>query len=126
MWNGHLARSRSPVPYTSSEVGYVGGNAATLLVRTDKFGLEGCNLSRSIILGADFTGASFQDVNFAEANLADCVFMESMNIVRSFAFSPDGKILASSAGDKKVNFWNIQNIDNVKLQNTLGGWGNWN
>ncbi|NET25313.1 NACHT domain-containing protein [Okeania sp. SIO1I7] len=98
---------------TVAKVGYVGGNAATLLVMTDKFGLEGCHLSESIILGADFSGASLQGVNFAEANLADCIFMEYMNIVRSFAFTPDSKLLATGDESGKIHLWQV--ADGKKL-----------
>jgi hypothetical protein len=59
---------------TEDEVGYVGGNAATLLVKVDKGAIEGRDLSRSVIIGADFTNGSLRHVNFAEANLADSVF----------------------------------------------------
>ncbi|GGA34812.1 NACHT domain-containing protein [Okeania sp. KiyG1] len=98
---------------TAAEVGYVGGNAATLLVMTDKFGLEGCHLSQSIILGADFTGASLQGVNLAEANMADCIFRESMNTVRSFAFTPDSKLLAAGDESGKIHLWQV--ADGKKL-----------
>ena len=54
---------------TEVEVGYVGGNAATLLVKVDKRALEGFDLSHAVIKGADFTNASLRGVNFAEANL---------------------------------------------------------
>ncbi|RQH37010.1 NACHT domain-containing protein [Okeania hirsuta] len=94
---------------TAAEVGYVGGNAATLLVMTDKFGLEGCHLSRSIILGADFSGASLQGVNFAEANLADCIFRECMNTVKSLAFTRDSKLLATGDESGKINLWRVAN-----------------
>jgi predicted NACHT family NTPase len=52
---------------TETEVGYVGGNAATLLVKVDKGALEGRNLSHAVILGADFTTASLRRVNFTKA-----------------------------------------------------------
>jgi hypothetical protein len=59
---------------TEDEVGYVGGNAATLLVKVDKSAIEGRNLSRAVIIGADFTNTSLRRVDFTEANLADSVF----------------------------------------------------
>ncbi len=92
---------------TAAEVGYVGGNAATLLVKTDKFSLEGCHLSQSVILGADFTGASLQGVNFAEANLADCIFIEPMNTVGCLAFSPDSKLLATGDQSGTIHLWQV-------------------
>ncbi|MDY6804969.1 MAG: NACHT domain-containing protein [Cyanobacteriota bacterium] len=98
---------------TLEEVGYVGGNAATLLVKSDRAALEGLDFSRAVILGADFTGASLQDVNFAEANLAKCVFMESRHQVREFAFTPDSKLLATGHESGKIHLWQV--ADGKKL-----------
>ncbi|MEG3840746.1 NACHT domain-containing protein [Microcoleus sp. herbarium14] len=90
---------------TESEVGYVGGNAATLLVKIDKTALEAKDLSRAVILGADLTNASLRRVNFAEANLADSVFTKIFASVRSVTFSPDGKLLATGDSDGVVSLW---------------------
>jgi predicted NACHT family NTPase len=79
---------------TETEVGYVGGNAASLLVKVHKGALEGKNLSRGVLIGADFSSASLRRVNFTEANLADSVFTRVLETVWSVAFSPDGKLLA--------------------------------
>jgi predicted NACHT family NTPase len=85
-----MTRGRS-----EEEVGYVGGNAASLAVKVDKGGLEGRDLSNVLIKGADFSNASLQNVNFGEANLADSVFTRSLSSVSSLAFSPDGNFFAS-------------------------------
>ncbi|PSB36823.1 hypothetical protein C7B69_04275 [filamentous cyanobacterium Phorm 46] len=90
---------------TESEVGYVGGNAATLLVKIDRTALEAKDLSRAVILGADFTNASLRRVNFAEANLANSAFTKIFGSVRSVIFSPDGKLLATGDSDGVVRLW---------------------
>ncbi|MBD1808514.1 NACHT domain-containing protein [Microcoleus sp. FACHB-SPT15] len=90
---------------SEEEVGYVGGNAATLLVKVDKGTLEGKDLSRSVIIGADFTKASLRRVNFIEANLADSVFTRVLESVWSVAFSPDGKLLAIGDSNGLVQLW---------------------
>ncbi|MEG4082398.1 WD40 domain-containing protein [Microcoleus sp. POL10_C6] len=90
---------------TESEVGYVGGNAATLLLKKDKTALEGKDLSSAVILGADFTNASLRRVNFAEANLANSTFTKIFSSVRSVIFSPDGKLLATGDTDGIVRLW---------------------
>ncbi|MEG4168191.1 MULTISPECIES: WD40 domain-containing protein [unclassified Microcoleus] len=90
---------------TESEIGYVGGNAATLLVKIDGTALEAKDLSRAVILGADFTNASLRRVNFAEANLAESVFAKIFGSVRSVIFSPDGKLLATGDTDGIVRLW---------------------
>jgi predicted NACHT family NTPase len=80
---------------TESEVGYVGGNAATLLVKNDYAALEGKDLSHSVILGADFTNTTLRRVNFAEANLTNSVFSQTFGAVFAVAFSQDGKLFAT-------------------------------
>jgi predicted NACHT family NTPase len=90
---------------TESEVGYVGGNAATLLLKKDKTALEGKDLSSAVILGADFTNATLRHVNFAEANLTNSAFTKIFGNVRSVIFSPDGKLLATGDSDGVVRLW---------------------
>ncbi|MEG4839254.1 WD40 domain-containing protein [Microcoleus sp. B9-D4] len=90
---------------TESEVDYVGGNAATLLVKIDRTALEGKNLSRAVILGADFTNATLRHVNFAEAILANSAFTKIFGSVRSVTFSPDGQLLATGDSDGVVSLW---------------------
>ncbi|MEG3880856.1 NACHT domain-containing protein [Microcoleus sp. herbarium7] len=90
---------------TESEVGYVGGNAATLLVKIDRTALEAKDLSHTVILGADFTNATLRRVNLAEANLANSVFTKIFSSIRSVMFSPDGKLLATGDTDGVVRLW---------------------
>ncbi|MEG5001398.1 NACHT domain-containing protein [Microcoleus sp. B4-D4] len=90
---------------TESEVGYVGGNAATLLVKIDRTALEEKDLSRAVILGADFTDASLRHVNFAESNLTNSIFTKIFGSVRSVIFSPDGKLLATGDSNGVVRLW---------------------
>ncbi|MBE9121550.1 NACHT domain-containing protein [Tychonema sp. LEGE 07199] len=90
---------------TESEVGYVGGNAATLLVKIDRTALEAKDLSRAVILGADFTDASLRHVNFAESNLTNSIFTKIFGSVRSVIFSPDGKLLATGDSNGVVRLW---------------------
>ncbi|MCC3414371.1 NACHT domain-containing protein [Microcoleus sp. PH2017_02_FOX_O_A] len=90
---------------TESEVGYVGGNAATLLVKKDNAALEGKDLSHAVIKGADFTNATLRHVNFAKANLTNSAFTKIFGSVRSVIFSPDGKLLAIGDTDGVVRLW---------------------
>ena len=90
---------------TVEEVSYVGGNAATLLVKIDNVALEGCDLSQAVIKRADFTGASLQDVNLTEANLADSTFTGTFASVLCIAFSPDGKMFATGNANCEVRVW---------------------
>jgi WD40 repeat protein len=92
---------------SEDEVGYVGGNTATLLVKFDREALQGKNLSHAIIKGADFSEASLQHVNFTHVNLTDSVFKQSFGGICSVAISPDGKFLATSDTKHKIHLWQI-------------------
>jgi WD40 repeat protein len=94
---------------TEDEVGYIGGNAATLLVKVDKVALENRDLSRTVLQGADFTCASLRRVNFAEANLTNAVFTKILGSVKSVAFSPDSKLLATADSNGFVRLWEAIN-----------------
>ncbi|MCC3445466.1 MULTISPECIES: NACHT domain-containing protein, partial [unclassified Microcoleus] len=92
---------------TEEEVGYIGGNAATVLVKVDNAALEGRDLSGAVIKGADFSDASLRRVNFAGANLSDCTFIKGFSTVFAVAFSPDGKLLATGGTDGVVRCWEV-------------------
>ncbi len=107
---------------TASEVGYVGGNAATLLVKVDKTALEGKDLTHAVIKGADFSNASLCRVNFAEAYLADSSFTQALGTVLSVAFSPDSKILATGDASGEIYFWSVKDYERIL---TFSGHINW-
>ncbi|MHC5599419.1 MAG: WD40 domain-containing protein [Nostoc sp.] len=92
---------------TEDEVGYVGGNAVTVLVNVDKAALEGRDLSGAVIRGADFTDASLRRVNFADTFLADSIFTKVFGYVLSVAYSSDGKLLAVGDDNGIVRLWEI-------------------
>ena len=92
---------------SEEEVGYVGGNAATLLLKLDVSALEGCDLSSCVILGGDFVGASLRYVNCAEANLAHSFFNTIFGTVFSVAFHPNGEVFATSDRLGKISLWKV-------------------
>ncbi|MDZ7969246.1 MAG: NACHT domain-containing protein [Nostoc sp. DedSLP03] len=90
---------------TEDEVGYVGGNAATLAVKLDKAVLDEKNLSYAVIKRADFSNASLRGVNFTTANLAESFFAKVLGSVLSVTFSPDGNLLATGDSNGFVRLW---------------------
>ncbi|QLE40226.1 NACHT domain-containing protein [Nostoc sp. C052] len=92
---------------SEDEVGYVGGNAATLAVKVDKWALEGKDFSGSVIKGADFSNAFLWRIKLPKANLAECVFTQTFGSIHSVAFSPDGKIFAASDDNGQIRLWAV-------------------
>jgi len=100
---------------SEDEVGYVGGNAATLLVKIDQAGLEGKDLSRAVIKGADFSNASLRNVNCTNANLANSIFTKVFGFVLSVAYSPNGQVFATGEANGKIRLWQVANGQQILI-----------
>ena len=108
---------------SEAEVVYVGGNAATLLVKVDKAGLEGKDLSTAVVKGADFSDVSLSNVDFSNASLNESIFARDLGDVLSVAFSPDGKKLASGGYNQTIKLCGIPLLKNVFiLYKDIVGW----
>ncbi len=107
---------------TEEEVGYVGGNAATLLVKVDNGAIEGKDLSETVVIGGDFVNASLRDVNFAKANLANSIFPKTLGAILSIAFSPDGKLLATGDANCNVVLWEVATGKQILLCQDHNDW----
>ncbi|MBD2565851.1 MULTISPECIES: WD40 domain-containing protein [Nostoc] len=92
---------------SEEEVGYVGGNAATLAVKVDKTALEGRDFSHVVIKGADFTNASLRRVNLVEAKLLNSNLSKVFSSVLSVAVSTNGEVLATGDKSGEVCFWRL-------------------
>ncbi|GAB1543522.1 hypothetical protein NUACC21_61970 [Scytonema sp. NUACC21] len=98
---------------TTEEVKYVGGNVATLLLRLNKAGLQGCNLRRAIILGCDFTNANLQNVDFTGANLENSVFNIGLGRILAVASSLDAKLAATGDDNGDVRLLKFTDGDHI-------------
>ncbi|MGQ4649237.1 NACHT domain-containing protein [Lyngbya aestuarii] len=93
--------------HSKEDVGYVGGNAATLVIKLNKAGLDGRNLSHSVILGADFSNATLHNASLLEANLEGTNFTKPLGTVLSVKFSPNGKFLATGDTNGEIHIWRV-------------------
>ncbi|MGF1936522.1 MAG: NACHT domain-containing protein [Nostoc sp. ChiQUE02] len=107
---------------SEDEVSYVGGNAATVLVKVNKAALRGRDFSGAVIKGADFTNAILHNVDFAGANLSSSTFTKVLGTVLSIAFSPDGQIVATADANGEIHLWRF--VDCKRLS-TLEGHTDW-
>jgi WD40 repeat protein len=107
---------------TVAEVGYVGGNVATLLVRQNNVALEGHDFSQAVVLDADFTNASLRDVNFTAATLQDSSFRQCLGSVLSVVFSRDGEILITGDTNGEIHLRRVATGEQIA---TLKGHTDW-
>jgi predicted NACHT family NTPase len=107
---------------TEAEVGYIGGNSATLLVRIDKAVLEGKDFSCAVIKGANFSNASLRRTNFASANLADSIFTEGFGLVLSVAYGPDAQVFATAEANGRINLWQVASGQKILTFNGHTDW----
>jgi WD40 repeat protein len=91
---------------SEEETGWLGGNAATLLVKKNPTALGGKDLSSTQMANSDFVGANLQRVNFQKTNLKNSLFTSVLasNVI-TISFSQDGKLFATGHGDDKVRLW---------------------
>jgi predicted NACHT family NTPase len=90
-------------------VQYIGGNAATLLVKLDPKALEGKNLTSIVMHCADFSSASLRRVNFAHADLSDCAFTGIFSQIFSVAYQSQGRYFATGDANGEIRVWQADN-----------------
>ena len=85
--------------------GYLGSNLLHILYRLNK-----------VVIGYDFSGLTFQQANFQDIELRACnfqnchiensLFLETIEVVLTLTYSPDGKILTAGDSSGAVRSWN--------------------
>ena len=91
---------------TPAEVGYLGGNAATLLLKANPIS-QHRDISETKVWGDNFTRASLPRVNCADANLSESLFAKTFDSILSRAFSPDGKLLGAGRSNREVRLYQV-------------------
>ncbi|NJR70467.1 MAG: NACHT domain-containing protein [Synechococcales cyanobacterium CRU_2_2] len=104
-----------------SEVGWIGGNAITVMVQQNAVSLISKDLSHTVLQGADFTNANLRDVNLTAANLAKSTFTQAFGTVLCSAVSPDGMLFATGEASGSIHLWSMD----LKQRVQLNGHGDW-
>ncbi|BDI18848.1 hypothetical protein ANSO36C_46500 [Nostoc cf. commune SO-36] len=88
------------------EPGYTAGNILNLLcyLETD---LTGYDFSYLTVWQADMSSINLHNTNFAHADLAKCVFAETLGGIFSVAFSPNGKLLATGDTNNEIRLYQV-------------------
>ncbi len=100
------------------EPGYTAGNILNMLCQL-KSDLRGSDFSHLTIWQSDFRGVNLAKVNFQNADLSKSVFTKSFSKISSVAFSPNGKILATSDANGQIYLWR-ECINNEQLLTCQG------
>ncbi len=99
-----LTERLSDARQQSKKVGYVGGNVLTLL-RHLHVDLTGYDFSNLAIWQTYLQGMNLHDVNFTGSDLSRSVFNQPFGSIRTMAFSPDGKVLATGDTNSEIWLW---------------------
>ncbi|MEM9487325.1 MAG: hypothetical protein AAGA83_26970, partial [Cyanobacteria bacterium P01_F01_bin.116] len=91
--------------YYTGRSGYLGSNLIHILYRLNK-----------VVIGYDFSGLTFQQTNFQDIKLRQCnfqnchiensLFLETIEVILTLTFSPDGTILTAGDSSGVVRSWN--------------------
>jgi WD40 repeat protein len=106
---------------TAAEVGYLGGNAVTLLIQQDPTALISQNLAQTVLQGADFTHANLRNANLTAADLSRSRFTQAFGTVLCSAISPTGTLVATGEASGMIHLWS----PDLKKQVILNGHGDW-
>ena len=117
---------------TFAEVGYAGGNAATLL-HLHGYSFTGKDLSFTVLVGADLshcdlTATNLQNANLCQANLRGCSLVDTnmrdtdlmhirigeMGAVEAVAFDLTGKIIASGSTYGIIRLWEYSTGEEIE------------
>jgi WD40 repeat protein len=91
---------------TEQETGWLGGNAATLLVKQNSTALDCVDLSYSQMANSDLLNANLQLVDFTGTNLNNSLFKSVLpSQVLAIMVSQDGKFFVTGHKDNRVRLW---------------------
>jgi predicted NACHT family NTPase len=89
----------------AAEVGYLGGNAATVLVKINLDALEYQDLNDTNLDNADLGSAVLRGANLSNANLENCLTMKVFGTPKAIILSKDNQQLITAHGDNTMRIW---------------------
>ncbi len=102
-------------------VGWIGGNAITVLAKQNPVAIISKDLSHTFLQGADFTNANLRDVDLTGADLSRSTFTQAFGTVLCSAVNPDGTLFATGEASGSIHLWSMD----LKQRVQLNGHGDW-
>jgi WD40 repeat protein len=116
-----LAQLREQTP---QKPGYTAGNLINLL-RQLQSDLSDLDCSNLFIWQAYLVGANLHRVNFANTDLSKSVFTETINVITSISYSPNGEWLAIASVNGEIQIWQVMNDCELQKYVTFQGSTTW-
>ncbi|PSB03968.1 WD40 repeat domain-containing protein [Merismopedia glauca] len=118
----HLTQILASLRLTTSEMtGYAGGNLLNLFTHL-KTDLTGFDFSHLAIRQAYLANTTLQQTDFTGAQFEQTVFAETFGGVLCIAYSPDGKLLATSDSNGEIQVCNATTFEAILRFKGHQGW----
>ncbi|MBR8834362.1 MAG: CHAT domain-containing protein [Stigonema ocellatum SAG 48.90 = DSM 106950] len=115
--NQLLSTLRSHAP---RKPGYAGGNLLNLLWQL-QVDLSGYNFSNLTVWQAYLQGMNLHFVNFSNSDLTKSVLTQTLGVIFSATFSPDGKLIAIGI-DEEICLWQVADGRKLRCYNGHTSW----
>jgi WD40 repeat protein len=89
----------------ATDVGYLGGNAATVLVKLDANALESQDLSSNNLAAADLVNAGLIKTNLSSSNLENCIMTRVFEAANAIVMSKDDRQFITAHDDNTIRIW---------------------
>jgi WD40 repeat protein len=102
----------------ATDIGYLGGNAATILVKFNSSALEHEDLSNTNLVYADLVNVGLRGTNLSKSNLKNCLTTQIFDEVMAIIFTHDDKRFITAHGDNNISIWD--RVSGRELQKIVG------
>jgi predicted NACHT family NTPase len=100
----------------AAEVGYLGGNAATVLVKKNPFALDYQDLSSTNLANSDLVNAGLRGTMLSGTNLENCLVTRVFGSISTIIMSKDDRYLITAHDDSMIRIWDRNSgIERQKL-----------